>query len=254
MTTTAIDPAAPAPAPATKNAFQRMAGVFFAPVETFADIARKPDIVAPLLLILVIGFATTFLAMPHLDWDAMVTQQAEMVKKQNPNMSDSDIERMGRITKSIAKVSGYIAPLLIVIGYLVIALVVWGACRMMGGQGSFKQAFSATLYAHFPRVVLGIVATAVIMARGMVDPSTMQTIVKSSPAFLVDMKTNPVLFALLASFEIFQIWTLILLIIGFAALSKLSKAKTAAIVISLWLVLLVVKIGFAALGAARMKA
>ena len=125
---------------------------------------------------------------------------------------------------------------------------------MMGGAGNFKQAFSATLYAHFPRVVLGVIASVVVMARGMVDPTTMATVVKSSPAFLVDMKEQPVLFSLLGSFEIFQIWTIILLIIGFAALSKLSKAKTAAIVVSLWLVMLVVKIGFAALGAARMKA
>jgi len=252
--TTAIDSTQPAPAPVTKNAFQRIAGVFFSPVETFADIARKPDILVPLLVILVISYVGTFLSMPHLDWDAMVAQQAEMVKKQNPNVSDADIERMGRITKSMTKVMGYMGPILIIIGYLIVALVVWGACRLMGGEGDFKQAFSATLYAHFPRVLLGIIAAVVIMARGMVDPSTLATVVKSSPAFLVDMKEQPVLFALLGSIELFQIWTIVLLIIGFAALTKLSRAKTAAIIISLWVISLVVKVGFAALGAARMKA
>lgn len=251
--TTTIESTQPAPVPA-KNSFQRIAGVFFAPVETFADIARKPDILIPLLVILAIGYVSTFLVMPHLDWDAMLTQQQEMVKKQNPNVSDSDLAQMGKFTKAIGKAMGYIGPLLVIIGYLIIALVIWGACRLMGGQGDFKQAFSATLYAHFPRVVLSIIASVVIMARGMVDPSTMATVVKSSPAFLVDMKEQPVLFTLLGSLEIFQIWTIILLIIGFAALSRLSKAKTAAIIISLWVVMLVVKIGFAALGAARMKA
>lgn len=251
---TAIDPTQPAPAPATKNAFQRIAGVFFAPVQTFADIARKPDILIPLLVILAIGYVTTFLVMPHLDWDALVSQQAEMMKKQNPNLGDDDVARMGRITKAMGKVMSYVGPPVVIIGYLIVALVVWGACRMMGGQGDFKQAFSATLYAHFPRVVLGIVAAVVVTARGMVDPSTMATVVKSSPAFLVDMKEQPVLFTLLSSLELFQIWTIVLLIIGFAALSKLSKAKTAAIVISLWIITLVVKVGFAALGAARMKA
>jgi hypothetical protein len=251
---TAIDPTQSTPAPATKNAFQRIAGVFFAPVQTFADIARKPDILIPLLVILTIGYVTTFMVMPHLDWDALVSQQAEMMKKQNPNLGDDDVARMGRITKAMGKVMGYVGPPVVIIGYLIVALVLWGACRMMGGQGDFKQAFSATLYAHFPRVVLGIVAAIVVTARGMVDPSTMATIVKSSPAFLVDMKEQPVLFTLLGSIELFQIWTIILLIIGFAALSKLSKAKTAAIVISLWIITLVVKVGFAALGAARMKA
>lgn len=252
--TATIDTTAPAPAPATKNSFQRIAGVFFAPVETFADIARRPDILVPLLLALAIGYVSTFLVMPHLDLDAMVSQQAEMMKKQNPNLGEDDIARMGRITKSFTKVAGYVGPLLLILGYLVIALVVWGACRLMGGQGDFKQALSATLYAHFPRLLLSIIAAVVVMARGMVDPMQMATVVKSSPAFLVDMKAQPVLYTVLGSLEIFQIWTLVLLIIGFAALTKLSKAKTAAIVISLWVVMLVVKIGFAALGAARMKA
>lgn len=245
---TAIDSTPPAPAPEPKNSFERIAGVFFAPAETFADIARKPDFLIPLLVILVIGYATTFMVMPHLDWDAMIAQQAEMVQKKNPNVSDADLAQMGRFTTAIAKVAAYIGPLLVLVGYLIIALVVWGACRMMGGQGDFKQAFSSTLYAHFPRVVLGIVATIVVMARGMVDPSTMAAVVKSSPAFLVDMKEQPVLYSLLSSLEIFQIWTIILLIIGFAALTKLPRAKTAAIIVSLWIVMLVIKVGFTALG------
>ncbi|HEX6094830.1 MAG TPA: Yip1 family protein [Thermoanaerobaculia bacterium] len=252
--TTTIDSTQPAQAPATKNAFQRIAGVFFSPGETFADIARRPDILVPLLVILAIGYVTTFMVMPHLDWDAMIAQQAEMVKKQNPNVGDDDVARMGRITRSMGTVMSYLAPLLVIVGYLIIALVIWGACRMMGGEGNFKQAFSTTLYAHFPRVLLGIVAAVVVMARGMVDPSTMATVVKSSPAFLVDMKEQPVLFSLLGSLEIFQIWTIVLLVIGFAALTKLSRAKTAAIVVSLWVIMVVVKLGFAALGAARMKA
>lgn len=252
--TTAIDSTQPAQEPATKNAFQRIAGVFFAPAETFADIARRPDILVPLLVILVIGYVTTFMVMPHLDWDAVVAQQAEMVKKQNPNVSDADIAQMGKFTTAIAKVSGYLAPVFVLIGYAIVALVVWGACRLMGGAGDFKQALSTTLYAHFPRVILGIVMAVVIMARGTVDPSTMATVVKSNPAFLVDMREQPVLFALLSSIELFQIWTIVLLVIGFAMLTKLSRAKTAAIIISLWIILLVVKVGFAALGAARMNA
>jgi hypothetical protein len=251
---TTVDSTQPAPQPATKNAFQRIAGVFFSPGETFADIARKPDILVPLLVIVILGYIGTVMIMPHLDWDAMISQQTDMVKKQNPNMSDDDVARMGRITKSMGTVMGYIGPLLAIVGYLIIALVIWGACRMMGGQGDFKQAFSATLYAHFPRAVFGIITAVVVMARGMVDPSTLATVVKSSPAFLVDMKEQPVLFALLGSIELFQIWTIILLIIGFAALTRLSKAKTAAIIVSLWIIMLVVKLGFAALGAARMKA
>ena len=255
---TVSDSTLPAPAPAAKNSFQRIAGVFFAPAETFADIARKPDILVPLLVILVIGFASTFLAMPKLDWDAMIATQMDTFKQQRSNMSDSDLARTESMMKKMlpfTKGMVAIGPALLIIGYLIIALIIWGACRLMGGAGDFKQAFSATLYAHFPRVVLMIIGTVVVMMKGSVNPMLMQTIVKSSVAGLanIDMMEQPVLFALLGSLEIFQIWTIVLLIIGFAALSKLSKGKTAAIVITLWLVTIVVKVGFAALGAMRMK-
>jgi hypothetical protein len=109
------------------------------------------------------------------------------------------------------------------------------------------------MYAWIPNAISGIVMTIVAAAKGEVNPATMNTLVKSSPAFLVDMKDNPILFALLSSFDLFTIWTLILFIIGFSTLSRLSRGKSAAIVISLWLVTVVVKLGFAALGAARMK-
>lgn len=248
-------PAAPSIAPVpVKNSFQRMAGVFFAPVETFQDIARKPDVLVPLLVLLVVSIVTSVLVMPHLDFDAVVAQQVEMMEKQGRKLSDSDMDQMARITKSMARVGGYLSPVLMMLAYLVMAAVLWGAFRMMGGEGEFKQAFSATLYSWFPRVVVGgAIGAIVIMARGMVDPTTVATVVKSNPAFLVDMKEQPVLFALLASFDVFALWTLALMIVGFAALSKLSKAKSAAIVLSLWVVTIVVKLGFAALTAARMK-
>jgi hypothetical protein len=49
-------------------------------------------------------------------------------------------------------------------------------------------------------------------------------------------------FALLSSFDIFSVWFLALLIIGFAYVSRLSKAKSAAIIISLWICVLLLKL------------
>ena len=236
-----------------KSAFERLVGVFFAPTETFADIARKPDFLVPLLLLIVVGFGTTILIMPHFDWDSMMAQQLEMMQKQNPNMSEADMERIGNITRASAKVFAYLSPLWVVIGYLIIALVLWGAFRLMGGEGTYKQALSTTLYAYIPRMVLGsIIATIIIMLRGSVDPTQIASVVKTSPAFLADMKSQPVLYALLSSLDIFVVWTVILLVIGFSLVSRLSRAKSAAIIVGLWFVSVVVKIGLAALSAARM--
>ncbi len=252
-----IDSSAPAPPPAlipAKGAVERLIGVLFTPGETFADIARKPSFLVPLLLFTLVGYACTFLVMPRMDWDSLMAQQAEQMKKQRPNMSESDLEQVGKMGKAMGKVTSYIAPLLSLLWYLVVALILFGAVRVMGGEGTFKQAFSATLYAWMPLFLFSIILTIVVIARGTIDPMTMATAVKSNPAFLMDMKEQPVLFALLSSLDVFTIWTIVLLIFGFSALSKLSWAKTAAIVVTLWVVMILVKIGFAALGAAAQTA
>ena len=251
-----IDAAGSAPVPPvaaepSKNVFQRIVGVLFSPGETFADIARRPDILWPLLLLLVIGYATTFMLVPRMDMDAALAEQAAQMKKQNPNMTDDDIERIGRIGKASMKVMQFIGPLIGVIMYLVIALVLWGAARMMGGQGEYKQALSATLYAWVPLVLFSIILTIVAVARGSIDPTEMAVAVKSNPAFLVDMKEHPVLFSLLSNFDIFTIWTIVLLAFGFSAVTRLSKAKMATIIVVLYAIVILAKLGFAAMGAAR---
>ncbi len=252
MTTGTVEPYPPAPPaqPAAKNTFQRIAGVLFAPADTFRDIARKPDIVMPLLILIITGFICTAVLVPRMDFDAMMQEQMAQSGRQ---MSEADMERASKMGAAFGKVMAWVSPLLGVVVWAIIAGVLLLGHRLFGGEGDFKQAFSTTMYAWIPNAISGIVMTIVAAAKGEVNPATMNTLVKSSPAFLVDMKDNPILFALLSSFDLFTIWTLILFIIGFSTLSRLSRGKSAAIVISLWLVTVIVKLGFAALGAARMK-
>lgn len=254
MTDIANASASPPPAPATKNSFQRIAGVLFAPAETFQDIARKPDIVVPLLVIVLLGYVSTFFILQRMDWNAVVEAQMDQMKKQNPNMSQEDIDRVSKVSSSIGKVIGWVSPLMGVLWYVIVAGALLLAFRMMGGEGNFVQALSTTLYAWMPLLIFGIIMTIIIVARGSVDPTQMATVVKSNPAFLVDMKEQAVLYSFLSNFDIFTIWTIVLLILGFSTFTKTSRGKSAAIVISLWVVFILIKLGFAALGAARMNA
>jgi hypothetical protein len=207
----------------------------------------------PLVLIIVISYGATFAIAPRMDFDAMMQQQFEQAKKQNPNMSDEDFQRMSKFGGAMAKGIMWVQPLLSVVWYLIVAGVLLLAFRLLGGEGSFGQAFSVTLYSWMPYVILTIVTAIVVVAKGSFDPMAAATLVKSNPAFLVNMKEQFVLYTLLSMIDVFTIWMLALLIIGFAAVSKFSKAKSAAIVIPLWLVLAVIRLGFAAMNAAKMK-
>jgi len=242
----------PSPA-APKNVFQRFAGVLFAPAETFEDIVRKPNVLAPMIILILIAYVSTFVIMPIMDWDAVLSTQETAMRAQNPNLSDADVERMAGFTKTIGKVMGFIGPIFGVIWWLVVAAVLFLTFRMFGGQGTFGAAFSLTVYSWIPLTLFSIVLTIVARAKGAFDPTHAATIVMSNPAFLVDLKAHPVLFALLGSFDVFTIWTIVLLIIGFATMARFSKAKSTLMVLPLWILMILIRIGFVALGAMRAK-
>jgi hypothetical protein len=250
MTAGETIPEPSAPLAPKSNSFARIAGALFAPAKTFEEIARRPDITLPLIILVILGYISMAVIAPKVDWDAMTSVQAEQMKKKNPNASDADIQKMARIGKAVGTVGLWTAPILGIVWWLIIAGVLLLAFRLMGGEGNFKQALSATLYAWMPLVLLSIVTTIVVALRGSVDVTQMATVVKSNPGLLVDMKVHPVLFSLLSSIDLFTIWTLVLLTFGFSSLSKLTRGRSAAIVVVMFIVMIVIKVGFSALGAA----
>lgn len=230
------------PAPGTEpkpNPFQRIIGVLFSPDATFASIARRPDWVVPLVLLLLVAMAAGVIMAPHIDFGAAARESMEQQK----NVSPEQIDKAVRISASIGKVFTYLAPVLSLIGLLVIAGVVLLAFRIFGGEGDFKQAFSVTCYASIPTIFKSVVTLIIIVAKGGIIPAqALATIVRSNLGFLVDYKANPIAFALLSSFDIFSIWFLALLIIGFSYVARVSKVKAAVTIISLWVLVLLLKL------------
>ncbi|MBK5258483.1 MAG: YIP1 family protein [Thermoanaerobaculia bacterium] len=253
------NPAAPAPPPipaqappATTNGFQRLVGVLFNPIETLREIAARPDILVPLALILMISIASSIVIMPRVDFESAIR---DSMADANSDMSKEDLDRTVRFATASAKVLGYAAPLLNFIFFAAIAGILLLAFRLFGGDGTYKQAFSVTLYAWIPLLIKGVVMLIILLAKGAVPADQLNNLVMSNLGFLADMKANAVAHALLSSLDIFTIWSLALFIIGFSFVSRFSRARSAAIILSLWFAMLIVKVGFAAIGAAsRAKA
>jgi hypothetical protein len=236
-----IDDASPlAPAPVEKaNPFQRIIGVFFSPTETFQSIARKPDWVVPLLVLCIISLASAWLLSTRIDFNDLARQTMEM----NPRFSEMPADRqatMMKFTAGTMKVTTYVSPVLSIIGLLIIAGALLLGVRMMGGEGTFRQAFSVAIYGWYPRLVKGVISVIVLMNRKAITIWDLQNPVRSNLGFLFDPRTKPVAFAFWLSFDIFALWSLALYVIGYSAISRLSRGKTAAVVIILWLLVVLI--------------
>jgi hypothetical protein len=252
VTSSPSDPiqAPPATAAPKPNAFARMAGVLTSPNATFRDIAQRPDVLIPLLTIVALSVVGVALLVPHVDFAATYREAFDGM-----NLPPDRMEKSIRMAAGIGKATIYFSPVLQLIAFAIIAGILLIAFRMFGGEGDYKQAFSVTLYSWMPMVIKGILSVIVILSRKTITLNDLANPLRSNLAFLVNMKQQPLLFSLFGSLDIFTIWTMILMIIGFAALSRFSKVKSAAIIVSLWLLVVFVKLGFAAIGAnARAKA
>jgi len=235
MTTTDVPPPPPGAAAPKPSSFERIVGVLLSPNETFASIARQPDWVVPLVIILVVSMVAGVLIATRVDFRALAQEAIEM----NPKTAELPADRVNTMvgfTAGMMKVSSYASPLLSAVILVIVAAVLLLTFRLFAGEGNFKQAFSATVYAWFPRVIKGIIAAVVILSRQSISIYDLQNPLLSNLGFLFDPKTQQLQFALASSIDLFTIWSVILLIIGFSAISRLSRARSAAFVVGWWIV------------------
>ncbi len=218
--------------PEKPNTFQRIIGVLFSPGETFDSIVKRPNIMGPLLVFVVISIISSIAVAVKVDFDALAREAIEA----NPNIPPDKAEGAIGMTKAVMKITMYTSPLLIVIMLVISAGVCLLAFKMFGGEGDFNIALSVTAYAWFPRLIRGILGAIVMLSKSSLSIFELQNPIMSNLGFLFDPKTQPVQYTIGSALDVFNIWSLVLLIIGLAAMSKLSKVRSAVIVIVLWLV------------------
>ena len=228
---------APAPAPDAEpkpSSVARIFGVLFAPDATFASIARRPTWVAPLVVLLVLSFCSGFILSSRIDWGAPAREAVEQQKNASPEAA----ERAERMANTIGKFIAYAGPIFLVIIMLAVSGILLVAFRLFGGEGNYLQAWSVTLYAYMPSCIKSIIFFAVLLIKGGtgISPLALVTMVRTNLAFLFDPKTQPMAFSLASNLDIFSLWVMVLLIIGFAHVARVSKAKSAVIVVSLYVV------------------
>lgn len=224
------------------NPFSRMAGAIIAPVDTFKGIAEKPNFLIAMIVFVVIALATTLIVTPHIDLDASLRAQFQK-QGLSPEQADKAIEMAEKIQKFSAPINVVVYPIIL----LVIAGIPFIIFKVFGAAGTFAQFLGATVYAWVPEVVKGVITTILVAFKGKLTIEEMSTLLKSNPGSIVSMSDDPIAFAALSAIDFFDIWTVVLLIIGFAFAARVSRARSAAVVLTLWVIFTLGRIGIAAL-------
>lgn len=245
MSTTASLPAPEARA--AVSPFGRIVGVFFSPKATFEDIVRKPSWILPVALLTLFSLAVSFAINQRINWTEFISQQME----KNPSAAQLSPEQKQQRAEAGAKFSppftyaiGLFGP---IIATLIVALVMWGAYNLLGSANTnFPTAFGITAHAFLTGIVSSVLLILILYLKpyGTVD---LDNPVATNVAAFLPEDSAKWLVALCKSLDVFSIWTLLLLAIGFAATNpkKLKGSKAFSIAFTVWAAYVVLHVGWA---------
>lgn len=231
------------------ESLKRIAEVLWAPTPTFRKIAEGPTWAVALVVLLGLGAAVGLVAVEKIDPGAQREMFRESLEERGlrgeelERQVDRALEWSARFAP-VAPVFGVAASAL---GYLAVALVFLVAFRLAGGEVSYPQSVSATLHAFMPRGLAALLAVPVILSRESLDPAALRrgSFLTSSPAALAPEDTSPAVFALLGSLDLFSVWSVVLLVLGFRTVARVSTGTASAVVGGAWLLWIALRVTMA---------
>lgn len=227
------------------SSFGRLIGVLVSPGKTFRSIAGRPTWGVALAVLLLVSAGVGLLAGQRTDYRDMITRSVRDSGRQIP--PEALKRQIGMMEKAGPYFSALGAPVFIVLLSLISALIYWIFFKLLGGDFSFKSGFSVTLHAAMPAVVSLLLSLPVILSRSRLGYDDLKTgsFLRSNLAFLAPQNAPNWLTALYASADFFALWSLVLSIIGYRAISRLSTQAVAATVVIITLLFVAVRVGLA---------
>jgi Yip1 domain len=235
--------APPQAAPGPDSAFGRLVGVFVSPVRTVGAIARKPTWLLPVAIATGLALPLSELILSKTDWRAvMIERMAHGGRTLTEGQMDMAVEQMRRLSW-MWDVFALLVPLAMTAA---IAGILWASCQAFGWEVRFPQSLGVTAHAFLPGTLKSLALLAVLWNRESINPQTVEDQLRVNLGFLAGAQDR-VLHGLLSSLDLFSFWTLGLLVLGVSAAAGASRARAAALVLTLWGLFVLGKAGVAAI-------
>lgn len=230
------------------SSWGRLIGVLVAPAETFRSIAERPTWLAPLLVLVLLGGAVGLVLQVRTDPEEMVRGQMEMIKVDVPQEQVDKMVEDAESRTTGAKIGlAVLGALFQGLVYAVVAVLFWIGLRMFGSELDYLRSLATTLHGYMPLAVGSLINLPLMLTRERLtfEDTLNGGVLVSSLKALATEDASSLTETLLGSFDLFTIWTLVLLTIGYKAVAKVSTAVASGIVILFWLVYVVGKVALA---------
>jgi hypothetical protein len=236
----------PEEVPAAMSGWQSSLGVLFSPEKTFGALALRPSWLPALLLLVASTLALSVVLTPKLD---MRQVMRDAIEESGQELTPAQLEQrveMGEKFKWVGTAVGVVfQPAM----YLVMAVLFMVVLRLLGSEIDFRRSLSVSVHGLMPFAVAALLALPVVMGRAEIDMQDVRggTFLRSNLAAFAPEGTGKPMLALMGSVDLFSIWTVVLLAIGFRVVGRVSAAAAWGTVLTLWALFVAGKVALAAI-------
>lgn len=232
----------PAPAAGAGGEIENLVGALVSPRTAFAAIARRPTWIVALLLLAALGAVAIWSGYAKVDAAEFRSYLESMGRKLPDGVSDQQILAWTRVSSVVG--AALFAPLT----YLAVAGIFLFLMRMLGGELDFRRSLAVTVHGFLPFGVAAICGLALATLRESVTMRELESggLVPSHLGALIEAD-GAIARALLSSLDLFSVWCIALLVLGFTTVTGLPRSKSLGAVAAVWLLGVLIKLSLAAL-------
>jgi hypothetical protein len=230
----------PVPEPAPLSEGARIVDTFIAPSKTFTDLRRSASWWAPWLLLSIVGMAYVFVVGRQIGFDQLAHNQINASAKASARFEQAPPGQQAqqiKITAAITRYVGYFIPALNLFFFLVSATVLWATFKVgAAADVSFGRAYAIVVYGSLPGMIGALLAIGSLFAGVDREGFNINNPTATNPAYFMDPAGGKFLYGMASALDVFVIWSIVLMGIGFASNSKV-KRSTAILMVAVWYVL-----------------
>lgn len=225
----------------TRSFFSRLAGTYASPRETFQDVGRWPGVLWPMIALMILGMITTYCTSLKVNLQSMAVEQIVDQQVAQGNMTQQQADQLRERVSSPSIASAIASVVFAGLGSILVVLIAAAVAKLvcsavLGVENQFKSVFSVSLYVWLAvGIVHAVLFLVILYFKNPADlsVSNINSVVASN---LEAMLTGVIgedalpkyLAKLLGWVDIFAIWKIVLLAIGYSVVSRKLKTSKAA--------------------------
>jgi hypothetical protein len=207
------------------NLWQLLVSIIDRPAVTMSYVGKKPGWawVMPALLVLV-GLVVFSVVTAPLTSELALRQAQQQVANLPPQQAEQAAAQVERFTSpsmmaAFSIIGGLVA---LAVTWLLGAGVLYFLGLVAGGEANFAQSFAILVWSWLPYALRNLVLAAYVAYSGQLISQGLSFLVATGDQA---KDTANWLYSLLSQIDLFYLWHLILVIVGLAAVGRLSKTK-----------------------------